>query len=475
MLVGCRNTFGSSWTKLYLAVILFLVIRDNQNRVEALPPGFRDEGVVREKQTVGFNFIPNIDDPSKHMLLTTRKKGKIMAVLDSDLADDKSPVIEVLDIEDKVCTDGERGVYQVLPHPDFIYNRYVYVFFTYDKNGGCEFSPTDGPVNAVARYKLKGSTDGTTNQLRLEDEQIIFMSNPLPSKVHNGGDMKFGNDGYLYVTLGNGGLSVEYGNAQKANTLLGSIVRITDDGGIPYDNPFQGPYDEPCGKDGRILSKWGRCSEIWATGLRNPFRFALDPNVKKRTRFYVNDVGGSFFEEVNLMTGDRGGQNYGYREREGPCYRMSNTDCEPQTIYTDPIYWYEHVNRTDAALTGGAFVPNGIWPDHYDGKYLIADYVFRTISLLEEDETMLCRDCTPPLPGFSKSLFRNLTDIGQPLQMTFGPYKDSLALYYRYVQTKANKFGLDLMKQNILSDVSALTNTLYTGTHYSFIFCSNIL
>jgi len=467
MSVERGSSTALSRSLLVLVCLTFASVRS----VLALPPGFRDEGVVSEKQTVGFNFVPSPrsndvdshrdsngnhytssgDSDSNWLLLTTRKKGHVVAVLDPSRVGSHREV--VLDLEDRICTEGERGVYQVLPHPNFVENQFVYVFYTYDKHGGCKFSATDGPVNAVSRFTLKENVDNLLNTdtnsssynstLQMVDETMIFETNPLPSKVHNGGDMKFGNDGYLYITLGNGGLSVEYNNAQKSNTLLGSIIRIKDDGGIPVDNPFQADTDMPCGVDGTILPENGRCSEIWATGFRNPFRFALDPNTDNstaETRFYVNDVGGSFFEEINEVNGSssspgsgsdfHGGLNYGYREREGPCKRQSNQDCTPQPEYVDPLYWYEHLNRTDACMTGGAFVPNELWPEVYSGQYLFADFIFRTISLLREDPEQLCRDCSPPTPAFSKELFSDLKDIGQPLQMTFGPYKDTQALYY---------------------------------------------
>jgi hypothetical protein len=425
---GGRVLFASS---LFLVLCLLC-----PGGVRALPPGFRDEGVVSEKQTVGFNFVPmpayslsESQDKEQWILLTTRKKGQIVAVIDPELPDNQSKSYVILNIKDETCTSGERGAFQVLPHPNFRKNRFLYVFFTYDKYGGCKFSATVGPVNAVARYTLE--TNSTTSKLQMVDETIIFESNPLPSKVHNGGDMKFGNDGYLYITLGNGGLSSQHDNAQKAHTLLGSIIRITDDGGIPPDNPFVDEFDEPCSgthadKNGTLSDNdtyKGRCSEIYATGFRNPYRFALDPTTlgTKLTRFFVNDVGGSFFEEVNLVQSESkfgGGLNYGYREREGPCYRMTTDDCEPQEGYVDPIFWYEHVNRTDAALTGGTFCPFGVWPPQYDGKYLFADFVLRTISLMEHDPTKACRDCIPPIPAYQGNLFANMTDIGQPLQVS---------------------------------------------------------
>ena len=262
-----------------VACCLFFLSVYNQ-RILALPAGFRDEGVAFKSGATGFSFIPKEDGGS--ILLIAQRKGEVVALLEPDKADGK--LVDVLDFEDRVCSDGEGGMSQITPHPDFLKNRYVYLFYTFDKNGGCKFSEIDGPVNVVSRFRLN-------DDMKMVDEKIILQTTSLPSKVHNASDMKFGNDGYLYVTLGNGGMANEYGNSQKLNTLLGSIILITDDGGIPRDNPFTDDSDRKCGDDGSTSSSQ-RCSKIWSTGFRNPFRFAMNPNEKEFTQFYVHDVGG---------------------------------------------------------------------------------------------------------------------------------------------------------------------------------------
>lgn len=389
-------------------------------RIHALPSGFRDEGVAFKSGATGFTFVPKVDGGS--ILLICQKKGEVIAIPDPDKADSKK--VDVLDIEDKVCTDGERGISQIIPHPDFLKTRYVYLFYTFDKNGGCKFSDVDGPVNVVSRFTLN-------DDLKMVDEKIILQTSPLHSKVHNAGDMKFGNDGYLYVTLGNGGKANEHMNSQKANTLLGSIVRITEDGDIPSDNPFTDDDDRKCGNDG-VTSSSSRCSEIWSIGFRNPFRFAMNPNEKDFTQFWVHDVGGATWEEISEVTSKSPGKNYGYRDMEGPCKRGSKVDCKPNEKFVDPLFYYEHNEEGDGCVAGGAFIPNGIWPSQYDNKYLFADFIFKEIYLLSKGDDG-CRDCSPPRPDYQRESFKSTGDTGQPLQLTFGPYKNKQALYYRYV------------------------------------------
>ncbi|VEU36999.1 unnamed protein product [Pseudo-nitzschia multistriata] len=373
-------------------------------RTHGLPAGFRDEGVTFRSGTTGFAFVPTGEGES--ILLLCQRKGKVFALLDPDNPDGK--LLEILDIQDRVCSQGERGVSQVQPHPNFLQNRYVYLTYTYDKHGGCEFSDVNGPVNVVSRFRLD-------DDLKMVDEKIILQTSPLPTKVHNALDMKFGNDGYLYVTFGNGGKSNEYQNSQKSNTLLGSLVRITDDGGIPPDNPFTEDDDRQCGSDGSTSSS-GRCSEIWSIGLRNPFRLAMNPNEKDFTQFYVNDVGGATWEEISEVTSKAPGKNYGYREMEGPCRRGSKTDCKPNEKYEDPLYWYEHNDEGDGCVSGGAFVPNGIWPEEYDNKYMFADFIFKKIFFLSENGDG-CRECSPPRPAFDRESFKSTSDTGQPVQV----------------------------------------------------------
>ena len=145
-------------------------------------------------------------------------------------------------------------------------------------------------------------------------------------------------------------------------------------------------------------------------GFRNPFRFARMPGT---STFYVNDVGSHTWEEVNRLAR---GKNYGWNVREGLCQRDSTSGCGTVAGYTNPIHAYQHTAEC-RSITGGAFVPDGLWPG-FDGAYLYADYSCGRIFKLVESS-----------PGkFTRSRF--MTGIGGPVQLRFGPHGDSQALYY---------------------------------------------
>ena len=187
--------------------------------------------------------------------------------------------------------------------------------------------------------------------------------------------------------------------------LVGKILRITSTGGIPPSNPFQGAGTARCNVTGRTTAG-NKCQETFAWGLRNPFRFAFDPNAAG-TRFFINDVGQGAWEEIDLGIA---GADYGWNVREGPCVNGSLTNCgAPPAGMTNPIYSYSHPESGCAAITGGAFVPNGVWPSSYDGTYLYGDYTCGKIFVLTPNGS----------GGYTRSEFTN--DVGAVVNMTFGP------------------------------------------------------
>jgi glucose/arabinose dehydrogenase len=176
-------------TLAYLATVMLPLL------VKAVPPGFVDEGAGRVFDITAFNFAPNpFGDGS--ILMATAKAGRLFAFLDLD--NDPSNRLLMLDIEEKVCTEGERGLNTVLPHPDFATNRWVYLYYTtLDKNGGCGESMEDGAVNRLSRFTMLDNFE-----LDPASEMPLLETSPLKDRIHNGGDMAFGNDGFLYVTIG---------------------------------------------------------------------------------------------------------------------------------------------------------------------------------------------------------------------------------------------------------------------------------
>ena len=182
---------------------------------------------------------------------------------------------------------------------------------------------------------------------------------------------------------------------------------------MPSDNPFLGANTARCGLTGRT-SPGNWCQETFAWGLRNPFRFNMDPNAAD-TRFFINDTGQDHWEEIDL---GQPGADYGWNVREGHCAVASSVNCDPPPLgMTNPIYDYDHSAGCNA-ITGGAFVPDGLWPSQYDGAYLFQDFICGKVFQLMPDGA----------GGFTASEFA--TDFGLPIDMAFGPHGSSQALYY---------------------------------------------
>jgi glucose/arabinose dehydrogenase len=213
-------------------------------------------------------------------------------------------------------------------------------------------------------------------------------------------------------------------NAQALDRLLGSMIRITADGDIPQDNPYtaqNGFNSARCAETGLVPSGSPPdtvCEEIVAKGLRNPFRFAMDPNTPDGVvRLFFNDVGGNSWEETNELVI---GGNFGWPLREGPCELDSVTSCDPTgEEFLDPVYWYTHSDEGGAAV-GCAFVPNGLWPAEFDGAFLSMDFVFGEIYVLREQSSLYCRTCSPPTPGWERTVLHSWE---WPVHLTFGPYR----------------------------------------------------
>ena len=252
---------------------------------------------------------------------------------------------------------------------------------------------------------------------------------PAPAGNHNAGDLNFGKDGYLYITTGDGGCHyaalnkcTEFNDVSRQNNnLAGKILRIKKDGTIPSENPHLGSDAVRCNTAGRTTIG-NTCQEIYAKGLRNPFRMAFDPNASS-TRFFINDVGRTAWEEINLA---QAGADYGWNLREGNCVVNSTTNCGSVVGVTSPIFSYPHTVQAAPspfqsckAITGGAFVPNGIWPTEYNGSYLFGDYTCGKIIQLVPSES-----------SYTAKNFATDFGIDSVVHMRFGPYKNTQALYY---------------------------------------------
>lgn len=317
-----------------------------------------DAGVVRAAVPDGFTDTV-ISNPAGNPLssptdISPLPDGRALVL-------EKAGAVRVLEVDGtlatadaltlSVCTASEEGLLGAAADPAFATNGFVYLYYS-RSTGGC--------ANRVSRFTMSGASINPASEVVLLDNMAITAGN------HDGGDLHFGGDGYLYVSVGDAGNPPRNG-AQDLSILNGKILRIISSGGVPADNPFVGSANaQSCATAGLTSPTNAVCTEIYAYGLRNPYRFAFDPN-SANTQFFVNDVGDGTWEEVDLGVK---GANYGWPIREGFCPRGSTSGCGASQ-YTDPLTAYQH-NGNCRFLTAGVFVPNGLWAG-YDGSYLFAD------------------------------------------------------------------------------------------------------
>jgi len=252
--------------------------------------------------------------------------------------------VPFLDISDRVSCCGERGLLGLAFPPDYATKGHFYIDYT-DTAGN----------TVVARYLLTSDQ----NVADPNSEQIVLTIDQ-PYANHNGGNLVFGPDGYLYIGMGDGGSQGDPQNrGQNPSVLLGKLLRIDVETGNPatYTVPASNPF----------VHTPGYRPEIWAWGLRNPWRFSFD---RQTGDLYIGDVGQNLWEEVDFQpAGSPGGQNYGWRIMEGMhCYGA--TTCDTQGLVL-PVAEYNH--SLGCAIVGG-FVYRGVQYPEMQGTYFYADY-----------------------------------------------------------------------------------------------------
>jgi len=249
-----------------------------------------------------------------------------------------------LNISSRISTGGERGLLGLAFHPNYATNGYFYVNYTQAGTGR----------TIVSRFRVDPNNPNQADP----NSEVILLNIYQPYDNHNGGMIMFGLDGYLYIGMGDGGSAGDPGNrAQNLDSLLGKLLRIDVDNpagglnyGIPPDNPFVGLP----GRD-----------EIYALGLRNPWRFSQDPLTGE---IWLADVGQSSWEEVDSIGR---GRNYGWRCYEGPA-AYNTSGCGPASQYTFPVKYYARVSP-HCSVTGG-YIYRGYRRPELIGRYIYGDY-----------------------------------------------------------------------------------------------------
>jgi glucose/arabinose dehydrogenase len=271
------------------------------------------------------------------------EQGGTIRILDNGVAL-PSPF---LDVSSRVACCGEQGLLSVAFPPGFTVKRHFYVNYTRTQDG----------ATVVARYRLSA---GDANAADPASEEVV-LTIPQPFANHNGGQLAFGPDGYLYIGMGDGGSGGDpLNNAQTPGTLLGKLLRIdVESGEVPYGIPPTNPF----------LGMDGYRPEIWALGLRNPWRFSFDRGTGD---LHIGDVGQGNFEEIDFQpAGDPGGRNYGWNIMEGDrCYPPGTVGCN-RTGLALPVFVYDH--SLGCSVTGGHVYRGSAFPS-LQGVYLFGDY-----------------------------------------------------------------------------------------------------
>jgi len=263
-------------------------------------------------------------------LFVIEKVGRIRIIQDGQLL--PKPF---LDITDRVGSQGnEQGLLGLAFHPQYSQNGRFFVNYT-GKNGD----------TVIARYQVSGDPNAAD-----QGSEVKLLGVDQPYANHNGGVLAFGPDGYLYAGLGDGGSQGDpQGNAQNTDRLLGKILRLDVNSGDTYSIPPDNPFG----------------NEVWAYGLRNPWRLSFD---KGTGDLYIGDVGQNTWEEIDyLPAGSPGGTNFGWDQREG----AHDFEGSASPDFTEPVAEYSHPEG-GCSVTGG-YVYRGAMPE-WNGIYLYGDY-----------------------------------------------------------------------------------------------------
>ena len=306
-------------------------------------------GKLRLKR-VGPTFsepIHAVEPPGTKDLYVVEKAGRVRLVRNGKVR--RRPL---LDIHNRVANDGEQGLLSIAPAPDFRSSRLLYAYFTAASDGAQVI--VEMRVNrAGTRVVESGGAPALRQVMRMPD----------PYSNHNGGQLVFGPDGYLYVGTGDGGGADDPDRtAQDRSSLLGKILRIDPrrSGGRPYTAAAGNPFADGPG---------GNADEVYSYGLRNPWRFSFD---RRTGRLAIGDVGQNEFEEVDVVSKEQArGANFGWSAFEGRAPYPPGDSLDPGSVHVEPAHVYSH--DRGCSVTGGYFVRDRSLPSLY-GRYLFADY-----------------------------------------------------------------------------------------------------
>ena len=306
----------------------------------------------------GLDRPVNLKHAGDDRLFAAEQDG-IIKIINSDGSVNSTPF---LDITGQVESSGsEEGLLGLAFHPDYATNGYFFVNYTRDITG------TSDDETVISRF-TRSSSDPSQADPNSELEILTYAQ---PFSNHNGGELQFGPDGYLYISSGDGGSGGDpQDNGQDLGTLLGKLLRI-DVNNSTVANPYAIPADNP------FVGTAGARGEIWAYGLRNPWKFSFD---RLNNDLWIADVGQSAREEINTAPSNAAGLNYGWR-----CYEGNNTyntsGCPAMNTLTFPVAEYAHSGGR-CSITGGYRYRGSEFPG-FDGLYFFADVCTQEIGYIE--------------------------------------------------------------------------------------------
>lgn len=318
-------------------------------------------------------FASGLDRPAEIVnagdsrLFVVEQTGRIQ-ILNANGSVNTTPF---LNLSTMVSGGGEQGLLGLAFHPDYETNGYFFVNYT-DLNGD----------TVVARY-TRSSTDENVADAT---SAMVLLTIDQPYDNHNGGCLRFGPDGYLYIATGDGGNGGDPGNrAQNKDELLGKILRLNVDAASPYI-PETNPYVGIEGAD-----------EVWALGLRNPWKFSFnDGNI------WIADVGQGNVEEIDKVVATAAGVNYGWKCFEGTAV-YSTDNCSLVEMYTQPVAEYVHEGSSRCSITGG-YVYTGTMYPNLQGKYFFADYCTGEIGMVDGSTLSWLGDFSPNITTFGEDM-----------------------------------------------------------------------
>lgn len=312
------------------------------------------QDIELETFATGFSSPVNVKHAGDDRLFVVERSG-VIKILNADGTTNSTLF---LDISGAVTSGGEQGLLAMAFHPNYAANGFFYVNY----------------INLSGDTVISRFTRATVDTADVNSE-IILMTISQPYGNHNGGDMHFGpDDGYLYISTGDGGSGNDPGNlAQNLGNLLGKMLRIDVDGtsngnyGIPADNPFVGNSTA--------------LDEIWAYGLRNPWKWSFD---RDNGDMWIADVGQSDREEINRVpASSTGGENYGWKCYEGSIIGTFVTGCSEIT-HTPPVAEYNYGGTPFKCSITGGYRYRGALQSSLEGLYFFADYCSDQIGVVRE-------------------------------------------------------------------------------------------